>query len=228
MRKFRWQYESLTSLKGESWVSLPGLDGYYRISNYGRIRREPYDIIYKDGRSFTLGEKIIKPGTVAVHNQLKKDVQRYMVNRVTVNGTRYNLSVARLVYHCFVQAIDLVDLTQVVLFKDTDPFHIEPSNLYLATLRQKQARMISRKRFASPFGSLTKSQHQKRVSHLRDKKCKPVSQLTREGSLLQTYTCLKEAADHTGIGYVSISLAARGKLMTAGRYRWKWANLLPG
>lgn len=38
--KMKYPYQNLTlkDLKGERWEDIPELDGYYRISNFGRIK----------------------------------------------------------------------------------------------------------------------------------------------------------------------------------------------
>ena len=208
-------------MQDEHWESVPGLDGYYSISNFGRIRREVYEITYKDGRCFFCKPKIIIPRLINVPNGFKNDIQQYVVNRVTIKGVRYNLSVARLVYYCFVETFELDDHLTVILFNDNDSLNIQHRNLYKATVKEKQNRMVDRDRFASPLASLTSVQQQYRMKRMKDKKSKAVDQLSLDGILLKHFNSLKEAAEHTGIHYISISLAARGKNKKAGNYRWK-------
>lgn len=56
---------------------------------------------------------------------------------------------------------------------------------------------------------------------------KPVSQYSKDGKLIAEYDYQSEASKQTGINNVSISLACRGKIKTAGKYIWKSKKLKP-
>ncbi len=50
LKEYSYQNLSLQSMKGERWKTVPGLEGYYVISNLGRVKRLEYEIQYDDGR----------------------------------------------------------------------------------------------------------------------------------------------------------------------------------
>jgi len=47
-------------MKGEQWEDLPGLDGYFMISSYGRIKRHEYEMQYRDCAIYLKLEKNYK------------------------------------------------------------------------------------------------------------------------------------------------------------------------
>lgn len=55
----------------------------------------------------------------------------------------------------------------------------------------------------------------------RHAKLVPVRQLSLDREEIATYPTIKDASDATGIQQMSISLASRGKLKTAGGYLWE-------
>ena len=110
---------------------------------------------YRNGAIYLKPEKIIKPQIVRQPNKFKKDYTYFLAGRVTLSGRKYNMTIARMVYYCFVEPFDLEDQDVVILCKDADNFNIHPSNLQMATKSQKQQRTVTRKRFKSPFLDLT-------------------------------------------------------------------------
>lgn len=50
---------------------------------------------------------------------------------------------------------------------------------------------------------------------------KEIEQYTKDGQLIATYSCMKEAAEATGIALKNISAVICGKNKTAGGYKWQ-------
>src|SRR5437016_3321940 len=134
LKEYPYQNHSLQNIKGEKWKDIPDLDGYFVISNFGRIKRLEYETQYKNGAIYIKPEKIIKPALVKQPNRHMKDYTLFLTGRVVLNVIRHNFMLSRLVYHCFVEQIDLTDHTMVIRFKDDNHFNIRPSNLKKATL----------------------------------------------------------------------------------------------
>lgn len=150
-RNYPYQDLSLDDLEGEEWEDIPGVDGYFLISNFGRVKRQQYEMQYRNGAIHVKPEKIIKPAVVKVLNKFKKDYAYCLTTQFTLSGKTYSFTVARLVYYCFVQQFDLDDHHKVVLCQDQDSFNIHPGNLKMATLNEKQQRVVARKRMRSSF-----------------------------------------------------------------------------
>lgn len=98
---------SLKNIKGERWKNIPGLEDYFMVSNFGRVKRLEYEMVYKNGAVYTKPERIIKSKFVSQKNRYKKDVTKFLVNRATLDGIRYNFMLSRLVYYCFVGKLNL-------------------------------------------------------------------------------------------------------------------------
>ncbi len=138
-------------MEGEVWEDIPGLDGYFCISNLGRIKRQQYEMQYSNGAICIKQGMIIKPKIGKAVNNFKNDYTDYIIAKVVVQGKDFAFSLARIMYYCFVQAFDLHDKSIVILCKDTDSLNIHLSNLIIANWDKKQQRIVERKRARSFF-----------------------------------------------------------------------------
>jgi hypothetical protein len=138
MKKYPYHNLDLKNIKGEKWKDLPELEGYYQISNFGRIKRLEYEMEYKNGAIYLKNEKIIKPTIVKQPNYFKKDHTYFLSNRVIFNKRKHNFTIARIVYYLFVEQFDYDDSGIVIICKDANNFNIRPSNLRKMRLSQKQ------------------------------------------------------------------------------------------
>jgi hypothetical protein len=43
-KKYPWLDRSLKNIKGERWRDIPGLEGYFMVSDFGRVRRLEYEV----------------------------------------------------------------------------------------------------------------------------------------------------------------------------------------
>lgn len=226
MAKKAYPYEnlSLTDIKGERWADIPSLDGYIVISNYGRVKRLEYEMTYKNGAVYVKPEKIIVPTIIANPNKFKNDQTLFLTNRVVLHGRRYNLTIARLVYYCFVQEFDLADYDSFIVCKDGNGLNIRPSNLQLVGRAEKQQRMVTRGRFSSPLLKLDEAARAAIRQTINKTLNKQVSQYTVAGKKIKTYPSLIAAEKATGIHSVSIGRVAVGRKITAGGYAWRYGN----
>lgn len=226
LAKMEYSYRNtdLRAIKGERWKDLPGVEGYFLISNYGRVKRCGYEMQYRNGAMYTKPEMIIKPRIAEHLNHFVGDTTHYLHARVTLSGRRYYFMIARLVYYCFVQRFDLADHAIQIVSKNGDNFYIRPGNLRAVTPSEKQQRMVARSRFRSPLLDLPQEIRekirQKRIRNLQ----KEVSQYSLAGKKLGTYKSLVQAQQATGISKVCISDVAKGKNIRAGKYLWRWGK----
>ena len=58
-------------IQEEVWKDVKGLEGYYKISNKGRVKSVPRTIIKKNGYQARISEKILKPTVEKVWGQLR-------------------------------------------------------------------------------------------------------------------------------------------------------------
>jgi hypothetical protein len=224
MNNYPYQNTSLKSIRGESWEDIPGLDGYFLVSNYGRVKRCTYEMQYRNGAIYVKPEKIIKLTIVKQPNKFVGDTTFFLTTGVTLSGKRHNFTVARLVYYCFVRPFDLADDAIMIVSVDGDNFNIHPENLRAVNRSQRQQRIVDRKRFRSPLLDLTKADKAEIQKKVIRTKQKQVSQYSLNGKRMRTYSSIVEAQRATGISYVGIAAVAHGRNIRAGGWFWRWGK----
>lgn len=222
MKKYPYHNLDLKNIKGEKWKDLPELEGYYQISNYGRIKRLEYEMEYKNGVIYLKEEKIIKPGIIKQVNKFKKDNTCFLTNRVIFNKRKHNFTIGRILYYCFIEHFNYEDSDRVIICKDGDNFNLRPSNLRKVTISQKQQRTVERKRFRSPYSTLSEKLKKKQRAAIINSVSKPVTQYTKESKKVKTYPSMAAAQRATGVFASSIGNRAAGIGKTAGGYIWRW------
>ena len=222
--KYPYQNISLESIEGEEWDDIPGLDGYFLISNFGRIKRQRYEMQYRNGAIYVKEEKIIRPQIVRGKNKFKKDFQYFLTGRVTVSGKRHTFTISRMVYNCFVNPFDMENQDHVIICQDTDNFNIHPSNLRLVTKSQKQRRTIDRKRFRSPLLDMSETDRLKQREEIIKKQRKQVTQYSKSGKKIKTYRSAADAQRATGVFSTSIGQVALGEKLSAGGFVWRFGK----
>jgi hypothetical protein len=214
----------LEPLKGECWKDIPGLNGYFVISNYGRVKRRTYEMRDRNGFTYIKPEKIIRPTLVKYFNKSKGDKSVFLASKVTLSKKAHNFTVARLVYYCFVEPIDLAgDSTQIVAM-DGDNLNIRPDNLRAVSRSQRVQRTIDRKTSHSPFHDVEDSAQAEMQKKLVRTYEKQVSQYDVTGKRIATFDRMADAQRATGISYVCIASVARGNHIRAGGYFWRWGK----
>lgn len=215
---------TLTNLAGERWKDVPGLEGYFRVSNKGRIKRLGYEAVYTNGVIYRERPMIMKPYVHRHKNEFKGDYKTFLSITLTVEGVRYRYTVARLVYHCFVEPMELDDHSRVIFYKDNNSFNLVPQNLRAATLSEKQKRIKELRRSPSPLHKLTRRQILERLRLAREKRMKPVSQYNFKGNKLQSFPSAREAARFTDGNASNILQVAKGNAITAGGFLWRFGK----
>ena len=222
MTKYPYQNTGLTNLKGECWKDIPGLEMYFKISNYGRIKRLEYELEYSDGRLYIKPEKIIKPVLMKIPNRFMKDNVYFLRATITLFKQKYNFSLARLVYYCFKGPIKLNDESALILTKDGNGLNITPSNLIKASLAEKQQRIFDLNRREPLF--VDREARKRGIAKSKLTNNKQVTQYSMQGKKIKTYRSIAIASDKTGISHSHISNRARGHEFSAGGFIWRFGN----
>src|SRR3712207_198832 len=100
-KEYPYQNLSLDDIEGEIWEDIPGFDGYYLISNFGRVKRQRREVQCRDGAIRVKAEKIIKLKVVRSGNNFKKDYTFFLIGKFILEERIFAFSVARMVYYCF-------------------------------------------------------------------------------------------------------------------------------
>lgn len=220
--KYPWQNRQLQDLKGEVWKDIPGLEGYFMISNYGRVRRHEYEVEFRDGRVYTKEQMIMKPTLAKSPNHFKKDHVFFLNISLTLAGTVYHYSIGRLMYHCFIAPIDLGNKKLLVACRNGDGGNVRLSNLVLTNYSERQARVMATQRHENVLlrpevRKLTNISNRERLG-------KQVSQYSKKGKRIAIFGSTAEAGEKTGINKQGIARAASGRKLTAGGYYWRYGR----
>ncbi|SEM93967.1 NUMOD1 domain-containing protein [bacterium A37T11] len=223
-KTYPYQNLSLKSMPGERWRPIYGLEEYFMVSNFGRVKRLEYVAIYDNGAVYPKPEKIIKPEIRQHHNHYKDDYSGYLAVRVGLEKSIYNFTIARLVYWVFKEDFDYYDYTKVIFYRDGDSFNIRPSNLYEATISQKQKRIKDLRRSPNPFHKLNSEEVKLRHWNMLKHHLKPIVQYSLDGKKIKTYNSIVEAHRATGANATGISRTAKGYHHSCGGFIWKYGE----
>ncbi len=220
--KYHFQNLDLKNIKSEVCKDLSGLEHYFKISNYGRIKRLSYEQVYNDGRVYIRPERIIKPIVFKLHNNFVKDKIYFVRNRVILKKKVYDFSIARLLYHYFVASINLNDSSIIVLTKDGNGLNLKLSNLKIASFHEKQKRIYEKKR-KSPY-TFDEEANKRGIIKSQQVNNKEVTQYDLNGKKVETFASISIAAKSTGISHSHIAQKARGSQYSAGGFIWRLGN----
>lgn len=216
-----YPYEQLLlkNLKGEIWKAVYGYEGYYQVSNFGRVRSLdriiPHPRLYQQ---FVKG-RILKQKVVKDFNQHTGDDMISLQVSFAVEGTPHYHNVRRLVFAAFKQKIDFQKDGLYVINKDGDGYNNRVSNLTLVSKAEKQRRSIDTGRqdfdyLKSVDRSAWKKNYSRRI---------PINQYSAKGKLLKKYTCIREAHKATGFDSKGVSNAAKGLYNGFWRgFKWRF------
>lgn len=184
----------------EIWKSIEGFEGYYEVSNFGRVRSLDRHIIrhYKSHDKLTTW----KGRMMALH--LRRD--GYPIVDLYKNHKRYGYAVHRLVAIAFVP----------------NPYNrpeVDHINTIRTDARACNLRWVNRsENNKNPITN-------KRMSEAnKGRGAKPVSQYDKTGNLIAEYPSIRAAAKATGFHVLTISNNVKGKHINP-KYNWKYGTI---
>lgn len=191
----------------EEWKPVEGYEGFYEVSDLGRVKSLP--------RKWAKGG-ILKP--------VPKKKGGYLKVGLCKNGKQETCLVHQLVMEAFVGRCP--DGYEV------DHYDWNPSNNKLENLSY-QPKGVNRARH-SPEGlqnisEAAKKLHQdqeylKKIAEATRKACcKPVDQFTLDGTFVKRWSSASEAARELGVYKQNISTCCQGKRHIVGGYIWRYA-----
>lgn len=181
----------------EEWKDIKGFEGYYQISNMGRVRSLTRDIHLAGNYHQTLQGKVMKnnPGT-----------KGYEIIGLRKNGKVTMKMIHRLVAEAFVE--NPLGLPQVN-HKDENIKNNVYTNLEWCTPK-----------YNANYG--TRNQ---RCFESSKKYRKPVNQLDiGTGELIKRWEYVRQAMRETGINDSAIIRVCKGRYSQAGGYKWEYAT----
>lgn len=214
---------SLEDMPGEQWGDIPNLDGYYMISNFGRIKRVERDIYDSQGGHYLLPAKIRLGQINHSPNRFTHDNTIRLQVAVQVQNRKHTFMVHRMVYYCFVEHFNLDDNKLNVVAKDGNGLNVRPDNLLLVTAHEKCERTYQAGRLPSPF-EMDPDNIEKAVRASTAVSSKRVSQYDLNGKLIKTYKSIQDASRATHMRHNSITDKANHPHERAVKFYWRYGN----
>ena len=182
----------------EIWKPVVGYEGFYEVSNLGRVRSLDRVTMKPHPRNGVM-TRYIKPGRIM---KPASHPNGYLTICLKVNGSKENCLVHRLVGKAFVPGF----------FEGADINH------------KNEMRTDNS---AENLEWCTRSynlKYNERAKHVGIIQGKPVEQLSLDGELIATYYTIRQAESATGVNHNNISKCCRHLYgyKTAGGYRWKY------
>ena len=183
----------------ENWKDIKGYEGFYQVSDCGRIKSLERDVYYSNGIVHHLKEKILAPF-------LDKD--GYQIVSLYLNGKAKSITVHRLVAEAF---LPNPENKSQINHKNEVKNNNVVENLEWCTAS-----------YNVNYGTRTERSVQNRRSYKlgNHPHAKPV--FCEE--LNKKFDCITSAQEELGIWGSAITKACKGKIKTAGGFHWRYAN----
>lgn len=183
-------------MKEELWKPVLGYEGFYEVSNLGRVRslNRPTKNRNKLAKGRILKGKISSNGYPTVH--------------LSLNGIANWIHIHRLVALAFIPNPDNLPMINHLNEIKTDN---RVENLEWCTALHN-----------NNWGTRTIRSSLSKINH--PKRSMPVIQLSLDGSFVAEYPSIREAERLTKIDFSSIRCCAHHYISTAGGYKWEFKN----
>lgn len=182
----------------EIWKDIKGYEGFFMVSNLGRVKRVPRISINKWSTETFLKEKILNPTlsykgypTVTLRKEKNKDHKTFFVHRLVANHFLGNPENKQQINHI-----------------DGNKKNNKVDNLEFCT----QSENI---KHAYKIGLINKK--------LKSQKFfKPITQYTLDGKAIRDWESITSTSETLGISTTCICACVRGRQKTSGGYLWKY------
>jgi hypothetical protein len=221
---YPWQPRTMESQANERWKDIPGLEGSYRVSNFGRVKREAFEITCSNGHIRRVKSKMMTIEVNSRENRSIKDETHSLRTKIMSSGILYHFLIQRLVYYCFVRKFDMSDPYLLVWCKDGDGKNICPENLELVNPRRKQNRMFERHRYRRIIVYSYDEFARQGLEKSATSYCKQVSQYSMAGARIQTYPSINAASKALNLSSVAIVNVLKDRQVSHGGYVWRYGK----
>lgn len=228
MRKAKPAYPylntGLSDFCGEQWDDLPGLEGYFEISNLGRVKRLYRETLCVDGKVMRFQEKMMRPFPDRQYNKTVKEYNYFLSARVQVEGRNFKISIGRMVYYLFKEKFDLADERLVVYARDGDGKNIKPSNLRLVDIKGRAKRIYERGRLKREILTTWEEYKYTAKQKSENKACRQVSQFNKKGKYLKTFPSIRVASGVTGVSERGIVSVLKDRQVLSEGFHWRYGK----
>lgn len=191
-----------TEEQEEIWRPVVGYEGYYEVSNLGRVRSLDREVYAGHGAT------MIKKGRVLAQTNNHK----YKNVHLSIDGHARKPTVHRLVAEAFLENPDNLPM---VNHKDENPHNNNVNNLEWCTCKYNNNYGTKNERISKAMTN--------------GKNSKGVLQYDLEGNLVGAFPSMKQATRELGYDNSAISACCIGKAKTSYGYVWRYneSGVLP-
>ena len=185
--------------KNEIWKDIEGYEGYYQVSNFGRVRAMDRILLKQSHHGGTYMQ--IYKGCELKIQKNKKGYTYVILSKDDHPITKY---IHRLVAKAFVPGFcEGLSVNHI----DENKENNFSSNLEWVTYKRNNS-------------------HGTRLERIAKKHRKPVLQIGLDGEVVKRYNSATQASKLTGIKFTNISAVCYGRYghKSAGGYRWRFAD----
>ena len=210
-------------MEGERWKFIPGFEGYYMASNFGRVksvdRTVPHPRLYSQ---FVEG-RILRQSIAENRNLKTGEPMIDLRVSLTVEGSSYYFNTRRIIYQTFKNKnLDYHTDGLYIINKDGDGYNNRVTNLKAVTKSVKSQRVFKRDRQTDYLGTADRSEWPKTYGGYARRKS--VKQYTLKNKLVAKFVSIKDAHRQTGYDEKGISETAKGTYAQWRGYRWKFGK----
>ena len=219
-----YRNKTLKNLKGEQWKEIPFTEGYYLISNFGRVKALPRYIERTNASyGFWTKERILTQHLTKSKNNYKNDYKFGLMVSYQLNQQKFRCMVRRLVYKAFILPFSKEKIEgRYVYPKNGDGLDSYAGNLGLATKSELRKMQLVYDRYIPPAFTVDQEANRRHLLRMNWEKRRPVKQYLLDGKLIRKYKSISEAAHKTGISVGNISACALGSCVQASGFVWRF------
>lgn len=218
--------KSLKDLKGEQWREIPYTEGYYVVSNLGRVKALERIVYYRtapNGRR--LKERIVSQAVSKIKNRYVGDYTYGPAVKLFVDGVILNVRVGRLVYEMFVLPKTGKRMDGLLVFPlDGNGLNCRADNLGLCTRSELRIRGLKNNRYLPPVELLPKAFFVKNAIAAGRGRRKKVNKYTPDGRLVASYLSITTAAKKNKISIGCVALCAQKKIKSLKGFIYRYAD----
>ena len=223
-KSYPYTNTDLDSLPKEQWDDLPGLEGYYEISSFGRVKRLYRETLCVNGNVMRFQEKMIRAFPERKYNKTVKEYIFFLSANLSIEKRKYKISIGRMVYYVFKEKFDLEDDYLVVYAKDGDGKNIRLPNLGLIDIKGRAKRIFERGRLKREILSTWDEYNNTGKLESENQACRQVSQYNDQGKYIKTYPSIRVASKVAGVPEAGIVSVLKDRQVIAGGFHWKYGK----
>lgn len=195
----------------EEWKDIAGYEGFYQVSNQGRVKSLDRYVNAK------LGSEMMKKGVLMKLQSSHKGYSTVILHKNCKSKTQ---QVHRLVAMAFIpNPLNKPQVNHI----DCDKKNNRPENLEWAAQDENMAHAV-RNGIYSNFSGKQLEAARASIKIACEKHKIKVNQYSLKGELIKQYKSIAEAEKETGADNSKISMCCRGKRNKTKGYKWEYAK----